>query len=306
MTQTVLVLGSWGFIGSNLLRALDKDGVNIITFNRTENHPLGLTFASVSKSYYGDFQDSKLIEQIFTENNIDTVYHLISTVVPATGSVTFDINSNVLPTINLLDQMVKHKVQKIVYVSSGGAVYGNSLDRHSENSELYPINSYGVMKVTIEKYLFMYTYQHHIKPLVIRLSNPYGPYHTNQRQGFINIALRAAAARTTLEIWGDGENKKDYIFIEDSIAAIIALIKRDAWGEIVNVGSGQEYSLNEIISTISDIYPDFTWQYKSSRTFDTANFALNIDKLKSIVGALPHTILFDGLSKTNQWMLESK
>jgi UDP-glucose 4-epimerase len=306
--KTVLVLGSWGFIGSNLLLALERysqGACEIIAFDRQAAHPLHLKCPSVKKIYSGDFQDAKIFQQIFAENKIDIVFHLVSTTVPATSAnVRFDVETNLLPTIDLLDQMVLHGLKRIVYISSGGAVYGDSSTRHKESDEVFPINSYGTVKIAIEKYLFMYARQYKILPLIVRLSNPYGPYHANHRQGIINVAMRAALRGDTVQIWGDGNNRKDYIYIEDCVNAILDLVKAEAWGQIVNVGSGREYSLNDILQVIRELVPGFSWRNSEARPFDTLNFALDISKLSGLTTRHQFTELHAGIQKTHRWLLE--
>jgi UDP-glucose 4-epimerase len=216
----------------------------------------------------------------------------------------FDLESNLLPTLVLLEQMVKNSVKRIVYLSSGGSVYGMSADRHNEFDQTYPINSYGVIKVAIEKYLFMFAHQYSILPLVIRLSNPYGPYHTKAFQGFVNVALRAALCGRVVQVWGDGNNRKDYIFIENAIDSILDLVDSDAWGEIVNVGSGNEYSLNEILSHIKDIVPEFRWEFSESHASDTKNFSLNISKLEKLTSKQQPTLIQSGIRQTYRWLLD--
>lgn len=307
--KTVLVLGSWGFIGSNLLIALERrfhGACNIIAFDRQAEHPLHLRCASLKKVYSGDFQDAKMFQQIFAENKIDVVFHLVSSTVPATSSnVRFDVETNLLPTIDLLDQMALHGLNRIVYISSGGAVYGDSPVRHKESDEVFPINSYGAVKIAIEKYLFMYAHQYKILPLVVRLSNPYGCYHTNRKQGIVNVALRAALQGEPIQIWGDGNNRKDYILVDDGVDAILDLMSAEAWGQIVNVGSGREYSLNDILLVIRELVPGFTWQYSDARPFDTLNFSLDISKLNGLTSKRRFTEIRTGIQQTYHWLLEN-
>ena len=282
----VLILGSWGFLGSNLILALEqhfKGACGIIAFDRKAEHPLHLNSKSIEKVYYGDFRDSNLMQRILSENKIDIVFHLISTTVPATSAdVRYDIETNLLPTIELLEQMAQHGLSRIVFISSGGAVYGDSPKRHKEDDEVFPINSYGVVKITIEKYLFMYAHRYNILPLIVRLSNPYGAFHLNEKQGFINVALRRAINCEPVEIWGDGNNRKDYIYVEDAIGAIVDLVRVGAWNNIVNVGCGNEYSLNDILGVIKELVPGFSWQYLNSQAFDTKNFALDVGFLTEL------------------------
>lgn len=306
--KTILVLGSWGFLGSNLLLAIERrfqGACKIIAFDRQKDHPLHLSCPAVKKVYSGDFQDANVFQPIFTENKIDTVIHLVSTTIPATSAnVRFDVETNLLPTIDLLDQMAQHKVRRIVYISSGGVVYGPSPARRREIDEAFPINSYGAVKLAIEKYLFMYAHQHNILPLVVRLSNPYGPYHVNRAQGVINVALRAAIRGEPVQMWGDGTNKKDYIFVEDCVEAILDLVAAEAWGQIVNIGSGQEHSLLDIFRIVAEIVPGFSWHQTKARAFDTRNFSLDISKLQKLCGQRFFTDIHVGIQKTHSWLMQ--
>jgi UDP-glucose 4-epimerase len=306
--RTILVLGGWGFLGLNLLLAIEKrfqGACKIVVLDRHISPPLRLLCPALKKVYFGDFQDVELLQRIFTENAIDVVFHLASSTVPETSAnVRFDVESNLLPTIDLLEQMAKYSVNRIVYISSGGAVYGISSERHKEIDETFPINSYGIVKVAIEKYLFMYAHQYGILPLVVRLSNPYGPYHAKIEQGFINVALRAALCGESVQVWGDGNNRKDYIFADDGIASILDLVEVGAWGQIVNVGSGEEYSLNEILGVIKETVPNFTWRYSGKRSFDTPNFSLDINKLNYLTNQRQPIGIRQGIQQTYRWLLD--
>lgn len=307
--MNILLLGSFGFIGTNIIKYIDenKDGVNVIAFDRFPEHLDHLFFKSVSKVYAGDFSDKYLLEEVFRDNQIDLVIHSLSASVPSSSQDNeFDLKFNVLPTIGLLNQMVKHDVKKIVFISSGGAIYGDHYvepSGHIEEEVLFPKSAYGVSKLVIEKYLYLYAIQYGIKSLVLRLSNPYGPYHYSQKQGIVNIALERAMDGKPFEIWGDGNGKKDYVFIEDFCAVLFKLV--DGWNNqytVVNVGSGQLLSVNDIVKEIKDsLNPSFAWTYKKANMLDVQDFKLNLSRLESIIGNYSFSDLKNGLKKTYDW-----
>ncbi len=244
-----------------------------------------------------------MFEQIFANNKIDTVFHLISTTIPgASSNVRFDVETNLLPTVDLLDHMARHGVRRIVFISSGGAVYGNTGVRNRENQDVFPISSYGAVKIAIEKYLFMYAHHGKILPLVVRLSNPYGPYHTNRTQGIVNVALRAATRGEPFAVWGDGSNRKDYMFVGDCVDVILDLVSANAWCQVVNVGSGLEHSINDILKEIRKFVPAFSWQYSESRSFDVRDFSLDIGKLEALTGQRRFTEIHEGIQQTYKWL----
>lgn len=308
--MNVLLLGSFGFIGTNIIKYIDshcKD-VRVVAFDRFPNHlDLKVTFESVKSVYAGDFSDQYLLEKVFDENKIDLVIHSLSASVPSSSQDNeFDIKFNVLPTIGLLNQMVKHSVNAIVFISSGGAIYGDhyvDTAGHTEEEVLFPKSAYGVSKLVVEKYLYLYGIHHGIRSLVLRLSNPYGPYHYSQKQGIINIALERALDGKSFEIWGNGNGKKDYIYIEDFCAILMKLIEN--WKEqytVVNVGSGQLLSVNDIVGVIKEkINEKFFGTYKMANYLDVQDFRLNLSRLRKFIGEFEYTRIEEGIETTWNW-----
>ena len=186
--------------------------------------------------------------------------------------------------------MVKHQSQKIVFVSSGGAVYGEGSCKHSETEAVYPKSSYGVVKVAIEKCLFQYAFGKEIRPLILRLSNPYGRYHYSKRQGIVNVALEQAKRGEVFVVYGDGSATKDYVFVEDFCKGLFELVKKEVWLQVINFGSGYLYSVNEILYEIKKHYPEFKWRYDQANKNDVSFFALDIKKLRSYLEYHPRRL----------------
>lgn len=307
--MNILLLGGFGFIGTNILKyaeTLNSD-YRIIVFDRFPNHLDNIRFKCVEKVYAGDFSDEYLLNKIFTENQIDVVLHSLSASVPSSSvDNIFDLKFNVIPTISLLNVMKNHNVKNIVFISSGGAVYGDNIvkgDGHSEDDVLFPKSAYGVSKLVIEKYLYLYSTLYDFKVLITRLSNPYGPYHYSQKQGVINIALEKAMRGEKLEIWGDGNGKKDYIFITDFCIILYALINGASYQyEVLNIGSGDLLSVNEIAGNIKNkLVSTFEWEYRQVNNLDVSSFKLDLSKLHSILGEFTFTSFDEGLNLTYDW-----
>lgn len=308
--EKILLLGGYGFIGSNILSYIDKnysEKYEVVVFDKFQEHPYGLKFKCVKNVYSGDFGDSTILSSIFGQENIDFVIHSLSSTVPATSrNVRFDIESNIIPTIELLELMASHKVQRIIYLSSGGAIYGNINNKikHSEDDLTFPLSSYGIVKLCVEKYLYQYNFLYGINPLILRLSNPYGPYHFSSKQGIVNVALRSAFLGNKFSVWGDGENRKDYIFIEDFCDIIFKLIEKNLDKSIINIGSSNIYSVNSILKMIKNYFDEFEWNYKESLITDVTNLELNTDLLRSKIGEYKFTPLSEGIEKTINWIKE--
>lgn len=307
--ETILLLGGYGFLGTNMIDYASRKFANeykFIVFDIYNEHPLGVKFNNVVKVYKGDFGNKEDIKSIFAENRIDYVFHFISTTVPATSNnnIRYDIESNLVATIDLLELCRTYKMKNLFYVSSGGAVYGASPNYiHQEDDNLFPNSSYGIIKLTIEKYLKLYNHLYGINYLCLRLSNPYGAFHLSEKQGIINIALRKAIRNEEFVVWGDGSNLKDYIFAEDVARIIFTLLRKQVTNCLLNIGSGKGHSTNEILGIIKGLIPSFTIRHQEAKAFDVPKVILNTDKVSKHIDFELES-LESGIHKTYQWTLQ--
>lgn len=310
--KNILILGGFGFIGKNLIDELSLSGdYNILVFD-SYSGDVGNSAAHLAvKSYRGDCSNENDLRKVFQEHRIDIVVHLVSTTVPASSSgsgMVYDIESNLVPTIKLLGLMKEYGVNKIVFASSGGTVYGlpqktDGLSLVREDHPNSPICSHGIVKLTIEKYLHMYQYMYGIDYLVLRISNPYGEYHSSKVQGLINVALKKIISGQPVIIWGDGEIVRDYIYIKDCVRAIRLLIEKGISNEVLNVGAGVGYSVNAVLEILRSVSGDFEVRREASRRYDVPRVVLDISKLRSILD-LETTKIEIGIRKTYKWLLK--
>lgn len=304
--KNILLLGGYGFLGTNIMTFVDKhlsQQYRFIVFDKFDRHLGGVEFACVKKTYAGDFTDKALMESIFKENKIDLVIHSLSTTVPVdSANARYDVETNLLPTLDVMALMVKYGVKDIVYISSGGAVYGTRDEKpHLESDAVYPISSYGTVKVATEKYMMQYGQLYGLRPLIVRLSNPYGAYHYSMKQGVINIAMTKALRNETLQIWGDGNDKKDYIYVEDFVDILFKLLDKGVSNQVINIGSGTLLSVNDIVEAVCALVPTFKAEYSEAKQFDASHFELDTSKLRSLIGEYPFTPFDEGLQKTYYW-----
>lgn len=304
--KTVLLLGGFGFLGTNIIAHIDQhlqDQYQVIVFDRYPDHPAGLHFSCVTRVFSGDFSDEACLRSIFESYPIDLVIHSLSTTIPiGSFNARYDIESNLIPSVGLLNLMLEYGVGDIVYLSSGGAIYGNgSNKKHAEQDVVYPISSYGVVKLAIEKYLVQYQQLYGIRTLILRLSNPYGPYHYSMRQGICNVAIEHALSQTPLTIWGDGSAKKDYIFVDDFVRVLFILLKQGVSNMVINVASGQVYSINDIVQRIKRYELSFSWRYEQASILDVPVFELDTSLLSSTVPGFCFTSLDEGIERTLLW-----
>ncbi|WP_346693289.1 NAD-dependent epimerase/dehydratase family protein [Coprobacter fastidiosus] len=307
--KNILLLGGFGFIGTNILKYVDSelDGYTVTVFDKLPKHPYGVTFNCVKKVYAGDFGDTASLRPVFENDKFDFIIHAISSTVPATSSnFRYDIESNLIATIELLRLLVEYDQKNIIYLSSGGAIYGktNEMQKHKEIDSAFPLSSYGIVKLAIEKYLSLFYERYQLRPLILRLSNPFGPYHFSMKQGIVNVALRSAKEHKSFVVWGDGKAKKDYIFINDFCDILFKLIEIYPVNEIINIGSSHSLSVNDILKEVSRLFPTFVWSYKSFEQFDVPYFELDTRKLLALIGDYQFTPFEEGLLETKNWLLK--
>ena len=308
--KNILLLGGFGFIGPNLIKHIENfysEDYSVVVFDKFPVHPHGIKFGNLKNVYSGNFSDTLFLKSIFQENKFDLVIHSLSTTVPIySKSARFDIESNLIPSVELLNLMVEFSVADIVFISSGGAIYGESNYnvKYKESDNVSPLSSYGIIKLAIEKYLFQYTSLYGIRSLVLRLSNPYGRFHYSTKQGVCNIAIRNAIRGDLFNVWGTGEARKDYIFIDDFCEILCQLLAKSIHNKVLNVGSGCVMSLNQILKEIKTLFPAFSWSYTQASKFDTSHFELDTLELQQIIGNYNFSTFEIGMDKVIKWLKE--
>jgi UDP-glucose 4-epimerase len=239
--------------------------------------------------------------------NIEVVFHLINTTLPKTSNddPVFDLSSNAIETIFLLEQCVKKKIHKIIFISSGGTVYGmpDSLPI-KEDFPTNPLCSYGITKLTIEKHLSLFNYLYGLDYTIVRPSNPYGsrqnPFGI---QGAISVFLGKVVRNELIEIWGDGEIVRDYIYIDDLTDGIYKAAFTNARSKIFNLGSGEGKSLNTILSAIRNATNlEVQFKYTDKRLFDVPAIILDTTRATKELDWIPATALEIGIKKTHSFI----
>lgn len=301
--MNILVLGGNGFIGSHVVDHLIATGRHRVRVFDHSAEKYRSPLANIDY-VFGNFNDISSIAKSLQD--IDVVIHLISTTLPSTSNddPEEDIRGNLINTVNLLDQMKKDGLRRIIYISSGGTVYGNIRSRLiSEDHVLNPVCSYGIVKVAIEKYLNMYQYLYGFEPLVFRVSNPYGPRqgHTGI-QGLIGTFLNKFIQGEPLEIWGNGNIVRDYIYIDDLARLFATSIEGSITG-VFNVGSGIGHSINEVVEVLKNVVGfNLDVRYEEERRIDVPRSVLDIQRVKNIFGWKPEVSLEQGIANYLNWL----
>ena len=306
MYKSCLILGGKGFIGSHLVEALLYQGMSVRVFDRVgADNLISPSIRSQVEFIEGNFADAESFESAL--EGIDICFHLISTTIPKTSNEApaFDLQSNVLSTINLLEQARKSKLKKILFLSSGGTVYGTPkywpID---ESHPTDPLCSYGISKLAIEKYLELYRFLYGIDYAVLRVSNPYGE---RQRlvaaQGAVAVFMGKALKDEKIAIWGDGTVARDYIYIGDVVDALFAAINYSGNEHIFNIGHGEPITLLDLVSTIGLVIgKKIEIEFMPARQFDVPINVLDIKRAKLELDWEPTMCLNDGLIRMKNWI----
>lgn len=301
-----LILGGGGFIGSNLAEALLLAGYRVRIFERphsqTQMHP---GIIEQLEWVEGDFSNPAEVDVALHE--CDIVFHLISTTLPKSSNENpiYDVESNLVATISMLESARKHAVKKVIFTSSGGTVYGIPTETPiSETHPTEPIASYGITKLAIEKYLHLFNILHGLDYCVLRLANPYGKgQRVIASQGAIAVFLYKALHNETIEIWGDGSITRDYIHISDVVSAMLQTLSYSGSQRIFNIGSGIGINLNEILHEIENICGHAVKKiYLPGRQFDVPCNVLNIDRARETLNWQPKVSFSQGIKETVDWI----
>jgi len=289
----ILILGAAGFIGTNLTLRLLQEQEQLVLFDRPGvTYPAAVCRAEQSGQaciMSGSFSDPgeggwEAVLPMLQE--VDTVYHLISTTCPTNSNlnVAGEMEENLIATIRFLDACVKASVNKVVFLSSGGTVYGKE---HTgicrEEEEAFPISSYGVQKLAIEKMLYLYREMYGLDYRIVRLSNPYGPYQRpNGVQGVVTTFTWKALHGEPIEIYGDGSVIRDYIYIDDAVDGILHIAKSQGPHRLYNLGRGVGRSVSDVVEAITKVLgrrPEVI--YKPGRPVDVPVNVLDVSRYRA-------------------------
>jgi UDP-glucose 4-epimerase len=301
-----LVLGAGGFIGSFIADRLLIEGNFVRIFERPRVVPYRV-FMPYEKVEWlqGDFLSRADVAAAV--QSCEMVFHLISTTLPKSSNddPVYDVESNLVPTLQLLESAVRYGVRKVIFISSGGTIYG--IPRQLPIPETHPTDplvSYGAVKLAIEKYLHIYYTMYGLDYSVLRVANPFGErQRANTAQGAVAVFLSKALANDTIDVWGDGSVKRDFIYIQDVVDAFIQSMDHFGEPHVFNIGSGHGRSVNELLSAIEDLvgHPVMR-RYLPARKFDVPASVLDISRARDILGWQPRFSFRYGLQRTLDWM----
>lgn len=302
----ILIFGGGGFIGSAITDRLLLDGHELRIFERPRVEPYRKFLETERIEWFtGDLLSMHDVSNAL--EGTDIVMHLVSSTLPkgSNDDPIYDVQSNLVASLQMLNAMVARNIRKIIFISSGGTIYGTPI--YLPIDEYHPTEpqvSYGITKLAIEKYLLLFERMHGIKAIILRVANPYGErQRVETAQGAVSVFLYRALRGQPIEIWGDGTTTRDYIYISDVADAFARAVIYDGPKSIFNVSSAVGTSLNDLIALLEGILAHTVKRhYLPARPFDVPVSILSNDLARMEMGWVPKIQLQEGVKNVVKWM----
>lgn len=316
----ILVTGGAGFIGSHLCEALLKQRHHVAIVDSAESPTLSDDVSELRHRlswHRADILQSVPLQRAFDSFEPDAVYHLAAqhSVPQSLKEPRFDAETNVIGTINVLEQCRRHRVERVIYAASGGTCYGEHARAASEETPLCPVSPYGISKAAAESYVRCFSEVTGIRSVSLRLANVYGPRQFSQGESnVIAIFLRRLCLSEPLTVFGDGEQTRDYVHVSDAVRALSSALttRFDSSFTALNTGSGVPTTVNQIAELTTAAWQD--WQISVGSTpsevavsrFDPRpgelrHCVLNSDRIRSLTGWSARIDPVRGIAETTRW-----
>jgi UDP-glucose 4-epimerase len=298
-----LILGGGGFIGRHVGLALAQRGDRVRLVGRNPVCPIAnhLTSHLTYEAY-----DLGTVDWDHLLDGVDVVHHYAWSSIPevANKDPVRDLQTNVRNTLLLLEAMRRRGQGRLIFLSSGGTVYGRIGELPvTEDYKLEPISLYGVAKATVEQYMNVYRHAYGVDCRIARLSNPFGIGQNLERnQGAASVFMHRALAGEPIRIYGNGEVVRDYVHISDVVCGLLALADRSfrpAASFIYNIASGYGTSLNEIVQALKALLGhEINVEYLEGRPYDVPVSVLNVGRAARELNWTPQLTFYEGLQQT--------
>ena len=303
--MNILIIGGSGFIGKQLCIRLCNEGMQVVTVSRSPMTSLHHNHKHRDLTLDNIHYLKPLVE------DASYIFHFASDTTPGSSKLqpSLEANNNILPTLRLIELLQNTQSPPIIYCSSGGAIYNSDYPApYAEGSPKRAMSYYGAGKLAAEYFFTAYSQQTNNTVIVLRPANIYGPGQIPKKQfGIIPTLFDAIRNDKSVEIWGNGEAIRDYIYIDDFLDLCSLIIAKHQWVKgdlhIYNAGSGTGNSIIELCNLIEEItVQKLKKVFKESRGIDTPSVILNCDRAKAELSWDPKTQLKKGLKDTWQWI----
>lgn len=295
-----MVTGGAGFIGSNIVDAYLAAGHDVFVLDDLSSGVVE-NLSSKANFFHMDIRDPQ-IEKVFVENQFDVVNHLAAQmdVRKSVADPVFDATVNVVGTLNVLENCLKHGVGKVVFSSTGGAIYGEQdYFPADEKHPTRPLSPYGIAKLAVEKYLFYYNAVHGIRYVVLRYANVFGPrQNPHGEAGVVAIFTNKLLKGEETVINGDGRQTRDYTYVGDVVRANVLALDYDK-SDIFNIGTGKETDVNTIFRKLRDsVGIGADEKHGPAKAGEQMRSVIDYSKAKKLLGWEPQVGLDEGIDLT--------
>lgn len=308
MKERCIIFGGAGFIGSHIADDLLKNNLSVSVFDKLYASKQNVQhILRKIKFIEGDFNNKVDVSESLKGH--DYAVHLVSSTLPADSNLNpvYDVESNLVSTLNFLEQCVQNKIKKVIFISSGGTVYGvPNYIPIDENHPTQPTCSYGIIKLSIEKYLSLYNELRGLKYTVLRFSNPFGErQNPHLPQGLITHLLYKIKLGHDIDIWGDGKVIRDYFYIKDGVSSVYKAMKYSGSISLFNISSGKGHSINQILDKFKkELKLKFKVNYLAPRKFDVPVNILKNIRANKVLNWKPSTDFSTALKKTWRYICD--
>jgi UDP-glucose 4-epimerase len=302
--KSYLVTGGCGFIGVNLVSRLVERGASVRVLDnlslgkRKDIEPLGIDLQ------VGDIRDLATMEKAC--QGMDIVVHLAAhtRVVESVSNPELNFEINAIGTMNVLRACRDARVKKLIFASTGGAILGEQQPPVHEGMVPRPVSPYGASKLVGEAYCSAFFGSFGLNTVALRFSNVYGPY-SYHKGSVVAQFFKDLIQGEPLVIYGDGQQTRDFLYVNDLVDAILLADKSDTPGEVFQIASGRETSIRDLLATMQKVLPDlaFDVRYELPRPGEIRRNYASIEKARRMLGYDPKTRLDEGLRSTWQWFV---
>ncbi len=298
--MNILVTGGAGFIGSHIVDAYISAGHTVTIIDNLSTGKM-TNLNSKARFHQLDIREFS-VDQVFNDSAFDVVNHLAAQmdVRKSVLDPIFDSSINILGTLNLLENCKRCSVKKFIFSSTGGAIYGEQdYFPADEQHPQRPLSPYGISKLAVERYLFYYDQVWGLRSTILRYANVYGPrQNPHGEAGVVAIFGKKMLAGEEVTINGDGEQTRDYVFVDDVVKAnLLALDQMTS--DTFNIGTGVETTVNQIFTTIESILETrCNSHHVPAKEGEQQRSVLSYEKIRSNLGWQPTVSLRNGLQTT--------
>lgn len=296
----VLVTGGAGFIGSNLVDGLIEQGYEVAVIDNLSSGKREYLNPR-AKFYEADITDQEKIEEIFAVENFAYVFHLAAqiSVADSVKDPMFDNEVNARGSFHVFKAARRTEVKKVIFISTGGALYGDVTEPAHEGLSVAPTSPYAIHKFTAERYLELFRTEHQLDSITLRLANVYGPRQFKGGEGAaVAVFTHNAMNDLPSTIFGNGSKTRDYIFVGDVVSACLAAMKSEYQG-VVNIGTAKRNSVLDLIKAIEKVSgKKLEYTHTNDRPGEVQDSILANDRAKEVLGWQPMIELEEGIRKT--------